>query len=188
MVKVLDFGLVKHVGSGADPLLSHANKIIGTPLYMAPEAIVAPATVTAASDLYALGAVAYFMLTGRHVFEGDSLVEICTHHISTPPIPPSVALGRKLPSVIVELTLACVAKNHLDWPNRAYEIERLLSHADLGEPWTQEQARAWWSEHRDDLQRLWTERRPSETPSLLSLVPEGAPTVETAPLLSRALD
>jgi serine/threonine protein kinase len=188
MVKVLDFGLVKDIGSDVDPALSRANTIIGTPLYLAPEAITAPETVSAASDLYALGAVAYYLLTGRHVFGGDTLVEICLHHISTPPIPPSVVLGRKLPSVIEELTLACLAKAPEGRPNSAEEIEQLLSQADLQEPWTQAQARAWWSEHRADLQRLRTERQPSETSSQLSSVRGAVLTVENPPLLSRALD
>ena len=188
MVKVLDFGLVKHVGSGADPALSQANTIIGTPLYMAPEAITAPATVSTASDLYALGALLYYLLTGRHVFDGNTLVEICLHHISTPPVPPSVVLGKKLPSTIEELTLACLAKEPEARPKNAEEIERLLAPADGQGAWTQVQARAWWNEHRAALERLRSERPPSEAPSLFSSVRGDAPTVENPALLSRALD
>ena len=188
VVKVLDFGLVKDMGSGADPALSQANTIIGTPLYLAPEAITAPATVGSASDLYALGAVAYYLLTGRHVFEGNTLVEICLHHVSTPPVPPSLVLGRKLPSVIEDLTLACLAKTPQERPKNAEEIERVLSQADLHEPWTQAQARGWWSEHSSDLERLRTERQPGDTSSLLSSVRGDGPTVENPALLSRALD
>jgi serine/threonine-protein kinase len=188
MVKVLDFGLVKHVGSGADPMLSQANAVLGTPLYMAPEAIMAPETLTAASDLYALGAVAYYLLTGRHVFEGATLVEICLHHVSTPPVPPSAALGRKLPSAIEELTLACLEKNPSKRPKSAEEVERLLSEADLGEPWTQAEARKWWSEHRAGVQRLWAEREPSDASSSLSSASAAAPLLEDARLLTRALD
>jgi serine/threonine-protein kinase len=188
MVKVLDFGLVKHIGSGADPALSQANTIIGTPLYMAPEAITAPATVGTSSDLYALGALLYYLLTGRHVFEGNTLVEICLHHMSTPPVPPSVVLGKKLPPAIEELTLACLAKEPAGRPKDADEIERVLVHADGHEEWTQESARDWWDKHRVDLQRLWAERQPSEAPSLLSSVRGDAPTVENPGLLSRVFD
>jgi len=188
MVKVLDFGLVKHVDGNGDPALSQANTIVGTPLYMAPEAIIAPGTVTAASDLYALGAVAYYLLTGRHVFDGKTLVEICVQHVSSPPVPPSVALGRKLPSVIEELTLACLAKEPTKRPKSAAEVESLLSQPDLDEPWTQAHARKWWSEHRADLQRLWVDRQSNETPSSASSAQSEAPSLENLALLTRALD
>ena len=97
LVKVLDFGLVKDIGPRRDdgpsaaPTLTVANAITGTPLYMSPEAVVAPETADPRSDLYALGAVGYWLLTGTHVFSG-SLVEVCAHHLHSEPEPPSARL------------------------------------------------------------------------------------------------
>ncbi len=88
-VKVVDFGLVKDLSSGGDPKLSMQQTIAGTPLYMAPEAIMSPTTTDHRADIYALGAVGYFLLTGLPVFEGNSVVEVCSHHLHTPPVPPS---------------------------------------------------------------------------------------------------
>jgi serine/threonine-protein kinase len=81
LVKVVDFGLVKDVGAGAtaEPALTVADTITGTPLYMAPEMVTAPETVDARADLYALGAVGYWLLTGTHVFGGRSMIEVFGH-------------------------------------------------------------------------------------------------------------
>jgi serine/threonine-protein kinase len=94
LVKVVDFGLVKDVGVRArggptpEPALTLADTITGTPLYMAPETVTAPETVDARTDLYALGAVGYWLLTGTHVFGGHSIIEVCGHHKHSCPILP----------------------------------------------------------------------------------------------------
>jgi serine/threonine-protein kinase len=91
LVKVLDFGLVKEVGIGgrngvaSEPALTVADAITGTPLYIAPETLTDPETVDARADLYALGAVGYRLLTGTHVFDGRSIVEVCSHHLHSVP-------------------------------------------------------------------------------------------------------
>jgi serine/threonine-protein kinase len=108
-VKVLDFGLVKEVGS-SDPALSSADAIAGTPLYMAPESITSADGVDARADLYALGGVLYFLLTGAPPFEGTNLVEICSHHLHTPPTPPSRRIGRLVHPDVERIVLACLAK------------------------------------------------------------------------------
>jgi CHASE1-domain containing sensor protein len=95
-VKVFDFGLVKDITS-TDVSQSTAATIIGTPLYMAPEAVTAPEAVGPSADLYALGAVAYFLLTGVPPFHGQSVVEVCSQHVHQAPVPPSVKLGRSVP-------------------------------------------------------------------------------------------
>ena len=77
--------------------LSKVEVIAGTPLYLPPEAITS-GELDGRSDLYALGAVGYFLLAGRNVFEGRTVVEVCSHHLHTPPLPPSERLGRPLPS------------------------------------------------------------------------------------------
>src|SRR5690606_31795371 len=93
LAKLLDFGLVRELESGATSGLTRTDTVMGTPLYLSPEAITSPAAVDARSDLYALGAVGYFLLTGEHVFSGRTVVEICSHHLHTEPEPPSSRAG-----------------------------------------------------------------------------------------------
>jgi serine/threonine-protein kinase len=152
LVKVLDFGLVKEVRS-SDPALSHVEAIVGTPLYMSPEAITSPSAVDEASDIYALGAVAYYLVAGRHVFSAKTLVEVCAHHLSTLPESPSTRLDEPLPADMERLILDCLAKDPKRRPGSADALER--AYVDILEPnrWTQDEARAWWSAHRDDLTR-----------------------------------
>jgi len=95
VAKVVDFGLVKDLD--AADALSHEGMLVGTPLYLAPEAI-RSAGADPRSDLYSVGAVAYFLLTGQHVFDGRTVIEICGNHLHTPPEPPSLRLGRPVPA------------------------------------------------------------------------------------------
>lgn len=156
-VKVVDFGLVKDTHGAADPVLSHVDAIIGTPLYLAPEAVTDATSVGAASDLYALGAVAYFLLVGRHIFSGETMVEICSHHVMTPPTPPSEVLGHPVPAALEALILACLAKKPEQRPESARAVELALSAAtDAG--WTRSEACAWWQAHRPELERVRRER------------------------------
>ena len=145
--KVVDFGLVKELEQGRGASLTQTDSITGTPLYMSPEAITAPETLDARSDLYSLGAVGYFALTGQHVFSGGSLVEICSHHIHSTPVTPSNRLQRPVPKDLESLILACLEKDPAARPSNAEELrERLAACADFGR-WTAAEARAWWTEH-----------------------------------------
>ena len=96
--KVLDFGLVKDLVA-ADVSLTASRRSRARRSYMAPEAIRTPGDLDARSDLYALGAVAYFLVTGQHVFAGRNAMEVCGHHLHTRPEPPSARLGRALPRI-----------------------------------------------------------------------------------------
>ena len=89
-VKVLDFGLVKPISDGAleHSLATQAGLVIGTPGYMAPE-IALSAKVDGRADLYSLGCVAYYLLTGRQVFEGDTVMQVFAQHLQAVPMPPS---------------------------------------------------------------------------------------------------
>jgi hypothetical protein len=84
---------------------------MGTPLYMPPEAVTAPNAMDARGDLYALGAVVSFMVTGTHVFSGRSTIEVCEHHVHTKPEPPSSRLGRAFPADLELLLLDCLEKD-----------------------------------------------------------------------------
>src|SRR5262249_46030082 len=105
MVKVLDFGLVKEYRD-VKPTVTQVDTVIGTPLFMSPESFPDPRSVGAASDLYALGAVAYYLATGRHVFEGHSMFSISAHHVATPPESPSSVRGEPLPEALEGMILA----------------------------------------------------------------------------------
>jgi serine/threonine protein kinase len=157
LVKVVDFGLVKDVGLRAqdgvtsEPALTMANTITGTPLYIAPETVIAPDTVDARADLYALGAVGYWLLTGTHVFGGNSIVEVFAHHLHSIPDSPSNRLRAPVASDLEAVLLACLAKRPEDRPASAHVLrERLRACAAAGR-WTNARAAEWWSAHRHQL-------------------------------------
>ena len=147
VVKVVDFGLVKELGHDDMVTVTSANIVTGTPKYMAPEALIAPDDVDGRSDLYALGAVGYFLLTGQHVFEGGTVVEVCSHHLHTKPTPPSERLGSEVPIDLERLILACLAKDPNDRPQTAIDLEKHLAGCDVP-AWDTEQAAAWWLQYR----------------------------------------
>jgi serine/threonine protein kinase len=145
VVKVLDFGLVKQL-EGADGLRatqSVVGQIVGTPYYLSPEAITGGDALDGRSDLYALGAMAYFLLTGAPPFTGHTMVEICGHHLHTPVPPPSVRLGRPLPVKLEQLVMACLAKKPEDRPTDAAALREALLRSEAGS-YEQEKALAWW--------------------------------------------
>ena len=147
VAKVLDFGLVREAGHEQDHSLTGANEITGTPLFLSPEAIRSPDAVDARSDLYAVGGVAYYLLCGRHVFEGQSLVEICGHHLHTPPVPPSEKLGAPVPTEVEALVLSCLEKDAGRRPQSARELLARLDQLAESHVWTESDARDWWAAH-----------------------------------------
>jgi serine/threonine-protein kinase len=148
VVKVLDFGLAKDNAGPSSSVTAH-NVVLGTPLYISPEALKGAALVDARSDIYSLGAVAYYMLTGEPVFTGRTALEICAHHLHSAPIAPSERLGRAVPADLEDIVLRCLAKSPSDRYRTASELERgLASSADaLG--WSADRARAWWNRRGD---------------------------------------
>jgi len=145
IAKVLDFGLVKMVEGPRAANLTHDGVVSGTPLYLAPEALTGPGSVDGRSDLYALGAVGYFMLTGEQVFSGN-IVEICGHHLHTEPTPPSDRLGRELPAELEAVVMQCLAKKPDERPQSAAEIRERLAACRSIPRWRQVDARNWWKE------------------------------------------
>ena len=158
LVKVVDFGLVKDVrseasgGATVEPALTMDNAITGTPLYLAPEALIAPDTVDARADLYALGAVGYWLLTGTHVFDGRSIVEVCAHHLHSTPEPPSIRLGAPVSADLEALLLACLAKKPEERPASAHVLRERLRACAAASSWTNTLAAQWWAAHRHQLQ------------------------------------
>ena len=147
VAKVVDFGLVKDLERGG-AALSLADVVQGTPLYLSPEAITAPDRVDARGDLYALGAVGYYMVTGRHVFSGATLVEVCSHHLHTAPEPPSARLGRPVPAALEAILLACLEKDPARRPASAHALRDALREVPGVAEWSEEDARAWWQRWR----------------------------------------
>jgi eukaryotic-like serine/threonine-protein kinase len=143
VVKVLDFGLVKELHAEDEAGVTAVGHFVGTPLYMAPESVLS-ANVTPRSDVYAVGAVAYALLTGRSVFAGNSGAEIVGHHIHTRPVPPSERLGREVSPMLERLVLECLAKKPQDRPADAGAVLQQLEEGWTGARWTQRDARLWW--------------------------------------------
>jgi plasmid stabilization system protein ParE len=143
-VKVLDFGLVKsQAGEVHEPGLTAPNTVTGTPAYLSPESALGEA-VDRRTDIYALGCVAYWMLTGRYVFTGDSAMQIVARHVSSEPAPPSRHSGFDVSPALDGLVLACLKKKPSDRPATARELCDRLGECEVETTWTREDARAWW--------------------------------------------
>jgi serine/threonine protein kinase len=142
---VLDFGLVKYRNrpAGAQTLATIDYHTSGTPAYMAPEVILGGTDVDRRADVYALGCVAYYLLTGRQVFDGATVMEVMSKHLQTAPVPPSERASFTIPSDLEQLVLACLAKNPEERPRSAAALVRMLDMLTV-EPWTAAQAEEWW--------------------------------------------
>ena len=145
--KVVDFGLVKDVKGPGDARLTDENVVAGTPQYLAPETIRDGASSDPRSDLYALGAVAYYLLTGTPVFNGRP-IEVIQSHLQATPQPPSARLGRPLPAKLERVVLECLEKDPSLRPESADALADRLAACDDVEPWNPERARRWWRERR----------------------------------------
>ncbi len=198
VAKVVDFGLVKEVDRGDDASLTTAGTLTGTPLYMAPEAITSPETLDARSDLYAVGAVGYYLLVGADVFTGKSVVEVCGHHLHSQPVPPSERGRGAVPSDLEALLLSCLSKKPEDRPDSAAELRRRLRDCQSFGDWTEEAAREWWSQHAAalaerrrttarsasgqslviDFENREDDRAPWESPSITGTAPGRRPGAE----------
>ena len=145
-LKVLDFGVVKAASSEEETLITVTGNVVGTPGYMAPELFMG-GKVDPRTDLYSLGCVAYWMLTGRPVFESENLMQLAKYHVETPPDPPSKVVEIRVPESLDEIVLACIEKAPHNRPNSADELWQMLADIGAGEPWTARQAKAWWQLH-----------------------------------------
>ena len=148
-VKVLDFGLVKSLGGDVPEAgLTAPNMVTGTPAYLSPESALGEA-VDHRSDIYALGCVAYWMLTGRYVFTGDSAMQIVARHTSSEPTPPSRHSGFDVSPALDELVLACLKKKPADRPATVRELSNRLDECEEESGWTREDASRWWQATSD---------------------------------------
>lgn len=144
-VKVLDFGLVKAADDGQSN--AGGTGLTGTPLYMSPEAIQSPLTVDACSDIYAVGAVGYYLLTGSSVFEASSIVELCQKHIDAIPVPPSKRGATDVSSQLEDAIMSCLEKSRSKRPQTARDLAQMLEKCPAATQWTREDGDAWWGRH-----------------------------------------
>jgi serine/threonine-protein kinase len=158
-VKVLDFGLVKVIDDpGIKDGITQANHIVGTPHYLSPEAIAHPEEVGPATDIYAIGALAFFLLTGREPFPGQSVIEVCSQHLHAPPPSPSALTGQTIPADLEALILRCLAKRPQERPPDGAALGQEL--AAIAQPgWSPSDAASWWQMHHDEIHR--NDKRPS---------------------------
>ncbi len=147
LVKVLDFGLVKAIDEARKSQASSSGGLTGTPLYMSPEAIQRPDSVDARGDLYAVGAVGYFLLTGTPVFRSESVVELCRQHVLQAPEPPSERLGRSVTPELEAALLSCLEKDPSRRPQTARELAVRLEKCTTSHEWSMEKADGWWSRY-----------------------------------------
>jgi serine/threonine-protein kinase len=154
-VKVLDFGLVKsHGPEGATELnLTRDHAVGGTPAFMAPEQVMGDRPLDGRSDIYAVGCLAYWLVTGQMVFTGRTAIEIMMHHAHTAPVPPSVrtevAISKRFDAVV----LACLEKDPNARPATADALAADLAGIGLT-GWTLEKRLQWWDAHHPGTPRV----------------------------------
>jgi serine/threonine-protein kinase len=149
-VKVLDFGLVRHDRKQrTDEKDLTDEHIVGTPAFMAPEQAECRPGLDGRVDIYALGALGFWLLTGTHVFESETTVGMLVNLLKTPAGRVSERLGTPFPADLDDLLLSCLAKDPAQRPKSANALREGLLACDVP-PWSQDDARAWWSERLPD--------------------------------------
>ena len=160
VAKVVDFGLVKEITADTG---ASTQVIMGTPAYIAPEAVTDPRTIGPAADLYALGAVGYFLLTGRRVFEGKTAVDVCIQHVTATPKPPSEVAAVYIAPELEAVIMRCLAKQPADRFPSAREMATVLRAIASGD-WHETDAEAWWQDfNRAEAAALATSMTPTMT-------------------------
>jgi len=153
--KVLDFGLVKVNGQASgdriQTLMTSDQRTTGTPAYMAPEIILGETNVDRRADVYALGCVAYYALTGRLVFEGDTPMKVLLQHVQAEPVPPSQRTELPIPQELDDLVLACLRKDPNDRPQNAEVLLGMATGCKTGDCWNSKLAKTWWEKHLPEL-------------------------------------
>ena len=152
-VKVLDFGLVKEVSNArlGDSMATIPGQMaLGTPAYMAPEMALGE-PVDGRADIYALGCVAYYLITGQLVFEAEKAFQMIAKHLQTAPTPPSQRIDAPVSAELERLILKCLAKNAVDRPKSAAALAQALDWIPT-EAWGEDQAKQWWGHSPSDQQ------------------------------------
>jgi serine/threonine protein kinase len=145
-VKVLDFGLAKFSREQQQGI-TMSGAASGTPAFMAPEAALGE-TTDGRADLYALGAVGYWLLTGKLVFEAETPYATVLEHVRKAPVPPSRRTELRIPESLERIIMQCLEKNPADRPSSARELARMLREVELEAEWDDARAERWWQMHR----------------------------------------
>jgi serine/threonine-protein kinase len=161
-VKVLDFGLVKQVDQQELTQLTGDQGTAGTPAYMSPEMALGQADIDNRADLYALGCVAYWLLTGEPVFQGETPMATLIAHVQSTPVPPSLRSETAIPAALDAIIIGCLAKDPADRPQTADELERQLASSVSEAAWRPEDARDWWLRHHPGTPVSEVEKTPQE--------------------------
>lgn len=168
VTKVLDFGLVKNLGKVDDLEQTNTMSIKGTPHYLSPEAIEQPQQIDRRTDLYALGAVGYYLLAGRHVFEGKTIMEVCLHHLHTKPVPLSEVSLEAVPAELEALIFACLEKDQANRPATAGELADALDGMGVAR-WTRADAEAWWDIFGPEIEKTKKPLQPNMTDQTVAI-------------------
>ena len=146
-VKVLDFGLAKQIEDGGAPTITKSGVLFGTPRYVAPEMVYGNEKVDGRADIYCLGAVGYWMLTGRPPFTSESSFEVMIDHVKTAPKRLSEVSELEFPAALEDIIMRCLEKRPVDRFQRARDLEAALEAVPLEDPWSRVKAEAWWELH-----------------------------------------
>ncbi len=150
-LKVLDFGVVSPRSREAMAPITIAGLVLGTPAFLAPELVPGHGAFDGRADIYALGCVAYWLLTGRPPFEAADTMTLLKHHSHTPPLPPSAMAEESIPAGLDALVLECLSKDPSSRPKSADDLKDRLDALRQEQTWDQQCARAWWELHDRDL-------------------------------------
>lgn len=143
------------------PAITGAGIVLGTPAFLAPELVSQEGAFDGRADLYSLGCVAFWMLTGRTAFEAPDVMALLKHHSATPPTPPSLLAEEAIPAELDAIVLECLAKEPGDRPADAEKLWERLDKVPLTRPWHQRRARDWWERHDPE-----TDTRPEVSATL----------------------
>jgi serine/threonine protein kinase len=146
-LKVLDFGVVSQRTREAQVRVTTAGEVLGTPAYLAPELAAGDRPFDGRADIYALGCVAFWMLTGRLPFEGKDALSMLLHHSRTVPPAPSGFSEEPIPAEVDAVVLACLSKDPAGRPGTADALLERLESIRFATPWGEPDARSWWEHH-----------------------------------------
>lgn len=146
VVKVLDFGLAKNVADPGATQLTAVGTTTGTPGYMAPEVVLGDGPVDRRADIYGLGCLAYYLLTGSLVFDDANVTRLALKHVHDEPAAPSRRTSHPLPPDLEAIVLQCLAKKPDNRPHTAESLAQQLARCGV-EPWSKGDAARWWREH-----------------------------------------
>jgi serine/threonine-protein kinase len=148
VIKVLDFGLVKRtVFTSDETKLTTDGMVAGTPAFLSPEQAKGEKDVDGRTDIYAVGCVAYWLLTGCQVFEADTPIKVILAHVGETPIPPSKRTELEIPPALEAAILKCLEKDPSNRPQSARELEEMLAAVKFEKHWSLKKAEQWWDKH-----------------------------------------